>query len=58
MQFFSSDKGLQEFYIEIIHTPPLELNGRPLIYYTKVFRVSDGHMTGQCLRAFFPPPQI
>ena len=31
MQFFSSDKGLQEIFFEIIHTPPpQELNGRPL----------------------------
>ena len=30
MQFFSSDKRLQEFFFKITHPLPQELNGRPL----------------------------
>ena len=30
MQFFSSDKRLQEIFFKITHPLPQELNGRPL----------------------------
>ena len=35
MQFFSSDKRLQEFFFKITHTLPQELNGRPLTSHSR-----------------------